>query len=365
MRSKRKLDHLNLSRLMEDGPVSTGFGDIHFVPNCLPELALSEVNTVTSFIGRKVEAPLLINAISGGVPEATGLNRALAYAARRMGIPMAVGSMTAALEDLAALRTFTVVREENPDGFIAANVSAGISPQLALEAVKLINADALQLHLNAPQEATMPAGEGDLSFRGFLDNIRAVVKISPVPVIVKEVGFGMAGAEACKLLEAGVKVLDTGGSGGTNFIRIESYRGNSSSAHPFYSWGLPSAVALLEVVESVNASHTGNSANGVEIVATGGIRSGLDVAKALALGAGIAGVAGPLVRSYYNGGKEAVLNHIYLLQSQLKQAMFMLGVREPAQLKNRPLVILGETGRWLELRGIEHSSLARRAVADI
>ncbi len=359
MRSKRKLDHLNLARLMDDGPVSPGFADIYFVPNCLPELAFKEVSTVSSFMGRKVQAPLLINAISGGVPEATGLNRALAFAARSMGIPMAVGSMTAALQDPAVLHTFTVVREENPKGFIAANVSAGIPPRLALEAVKLIGADALQLHLNAPQEGAMPAGEGDLSFRGFLDNIRAVVKASPVPVIVKEVGFGMARVEVRRLLAAGVKVLDTGGSGGTNFIRIESYRRNSNGSHPFDSWGLPSAVALLEVVESVN-TYSGNERAAIEVVATGGIRSGLDVAKALALGAGMAGVAGPLVRAYYNGGKEAVLKYLQLLHQQLRQTMFMLGVSEPEQLKNRPLVILGETGKWLELRGFDLSSLARR-----
>ena len=344
---------------MDDGPASTGFADIHFVPNCLPEIALTEVSTVSSFMGRKVEAPLLINAISGGVPEATGLNRALSFAARTIGIPMAVGSMTAALQDPAVLHTFTVVREENPDGFIAANVSAGVPPQLALEAVKLIGANALQLHLNAPQEAAMPAGEGDLSFRGFLDNIRAVVKTSPVPVIVKEVGFGMAAAEVRRLLAAGVKVLDTGGSGGTNFIRIESYRRSSSEAHPFYSWGLPSAATLLEIVEGVN-TYTGSEATAVEVVATGGIRSGLDVAKALALGAGLAGVAGPLVQSYFQGGQQAVLDYLLLLQRQLRQTMFMLGVSEPEQLKNRPLVILGETGKWLELRGVDLSSLARR-----
>ena len=356
MRGKRKLDHLNLAGLMDDGPVSTGFEDIRFVTNCLPELAFSEVSTVTSFLGKRVEAPLLINAISGGVPEAKGLNRALAYAARRMGIPMAVGSMTAALQDPAVLHTFTVAREENPDGFIAANVSAGIPPQMALEAVKLIGADALQLHLNAPQEAAMPAGEGDLSFRGFLDNIKAVVKASPVPVIVKEVGFGMAGAEARRLLAAGVKVLDTGGSGGTNFMRIESFRGNSAVTYPFFKWGIPSAATLLEVVDTV--SNTGTT---TEIVASGGIRSGLDIAKALAMGAGMAGIAGPLVRSYNKGGKEAVLNHLQLLVSQLRQAMFMLGVSEPLQLKSQPLIVLGETGKWLELRGIDLDILARRS----
>ncbi|MEW5922320.1 MAG: type 2 isopentenyl-diphosphate Delta-isomerase [Bacillota bacterium] len=359
MRRKRKLDHLNLVQFMDDGPVPTGFADIHFVPNCLPELAFTEVSTVSSFLGQSVAAPLLINAISGGVAEAEGLNRALAFAASRMGIPMAVGSMTAALEDQSVRHTFTVVREENPDGFVAANVSAGTPVEQTLEAVKMIGADALQLHLNAPQEASMPAGEGDLSFRRFLENIKAVVQASPVPVIVKEVGFGMAGEQARQLLAAGVAALDTGGSGGTNFIRIESARRTDSGTQPFFSWGLPSAAALVEVVEST-AGSGGNGGTGPEVVASGGVRSGLDAAKALALGASLAGVAGPLVRCYYQGGKEAVLDYLLLLQHQLRQAMFMLGVSEPARLKCCPLVVLGQTGRWLELRGIDLYRLAGR-----
>lgn len=359
MRQKRKTDHLNLARLIEDGPAATGFADIHFIPNCLPDLTLAEVSTVSYFLGEKFEAPILINAISGGVPESKELNRALAFAACRLGIPMAVGSMTAALEDPSVLQTYTVVREENPHGFIAANVSAGINPELALNAVELLRADALQLHLNAPQEAAMPYGEGDLTFRGFLENIKAVVKTSPVPVIVKEVGFGMAKEEALNLLEAGVTVLDTGGSGGTNFIHIESFRGNSREAYPFYNWGIPSAVTLLEVAEAVKM-YTGKRKTAAEIVASGGIRSGLDTAKALALGANLVGVAAPLLRAYYQEGKQGVLNCLHLLQHQLRQAMFMLGVQSPELLQSRPLVILGETGKWLELRGYNLRDLANR-----
>lgn len=358
MRQKRKLDHLNLANLMEDGPALTGFNDINFVPNCIPEISYGETNTAVSFLGRKFKAPFLINAISGGIPEAASLNRALARVARSMDIPMAVGSMTAALKDPAVLYTYAAVREENPDGFIAANVSAGIPPGDALKAVQLIKADALQLHLNAPQEVSMPEGEGDLSFRGLLDNIGAVVKSSSVPVIVKEVGFGIAQEQAKQIIATGANALDTGGCGGTNFIRIESFRGNYSGALPFYNWGIPSAITLLEVAQSLE---TGNSTAGeVEIVATGGIRSGLDTAKALALGAKMTGLAGPLVQAFYRGGEQTVLDYLMLLQRQLKQTMFMLGVKGLAELKNRPLLILGDTGKWLELRGIKLQRLARR-----
>ncbi|HAP31511.1 MAG TPA: type 2 isopentenyl-diphosphate Delta-isomerase [Firmicutes bacterium] len=359
MRRKRKLDHLNLARLMDDGPLPTGFADIHFVPNCLPELDFGEISTVSSFLGRNVAVPFFINAISGGVAEAKELNRALAYAACQTGIPMAVGSMTAAIEDRSLRHTFTVVREENPDGFVAANLSAGAKPHHCLTAVEMLRADALQLHLNAPQEVMMREGEGDLSFSGFLQNIMDVVELSPVPVIVKEVGFGIAEEQARLLQAAGAAALDTGGGGGTNFIRIESVRKSDTGAQPFFPWGLPAVVSLLEVVACTTRG--GNAGAAVpEIVASGGVRSGLDAAKALALGASLAGVAGPLVRSYYQGGREALLACLQLWQHQLRQAMFMLGVSKPALLKKRPLVVLGETGNWLALRGIDARHLARR-----
>lgn len=363
MRQKRKIDHLNLACILGDGPLASGFADIQFVPNSLPELSLAQVSTATTFLGRTFNAPLFINAISGGVREAIGLNRALARAARRLELPMALGSMTAALEDRSVLHTFSVAREENPDGFIAANVSAGIPAERALEAVKLMGADALQLHLNIPQEAAMPASEGDLSCKGFLDNIRAVVAASPVPVIVKEVGFGLAREQARLLLAAGVKALDTGGSGGTNFIRIENMRSSKGGAEPFYDWGMPSAASLSEVYEAVQQATAKNSNNSnvpAEIVATGGIRSGLDATKALALGAKMAGLAAPLLKAYYHGGEQAVYDCLLLIQQQIRKTMYMLGVEKPAALQKRPLVITGETGKWLELRGIDPGQFARR-----
>ncbi len=362
MRRRRKLDHLNLAQLMEDGPLSTGFGDIHFLPNCLPELDFAAVSTASSFLGREVAAPFLINAISGGVAEAEALNRALAAAARRLEIPMAVGSMTAALEEDALKRTFTVVREENPDGFIAANLSANAGPEQALAAIEMIGADALQLHLNAAQEVMMAEGEGELSFGGCWQKIREVVEASPVPVMVKEIGCGIAREEARLLAAAGVAVLDTGGGGGTNFLRIESARRKKGGTEPFFNWGLPAAVSLLEVVDAVAGLEAAGQTAPL-VVASGGLRSGLDAAKALAVGASLAGVAGPLVRSYYRGGLKAVLEYLQLWQQQLRQAMFMLGAGEPADLKACPLVVLGETGRWVELRGVNLQSLARRKSA--
>jgi isopentenyl-diphosphate delta-isomerase len=353
LRKKRKLDHLKLVQKLGDGPAQTGFEDIYFIHNCLPEMDPSEIDTTVQFCHHTSAAPLMINAVTGGIREAEKVNRAFAAVARKLNIPMAVGSQAAALEDPDARYSYEVVREENPDGFIIANIGCSALPEHACEAVKMIEADALQVHLNAPQEAMMPQGEGDLSFRGCLEKITGMVKTVSVPVIVKEVGFGMAKEQAVKLLSTGIKALDVGGKGGTNFIKIEGYRYNCEAAQPFLNWGLSTAVSIIEVVESTGFQ--------LEIVATGGIRSGLDVAKALSLGASLAAVAGPLVRCCYHGGETAVEQYLRQLLQELKQVMLMLGTPNLHALRQRPLVILGETGKWLERRGFDLCKYALRS----
>lgn len=352
MRGQRKLDHLRLAQSLGDGPAKTGFDDIHFVHNCLPEINSREISTDAVFCGEKFPLPLLINAITGGMEEGKKVNRALARAARQMGIPMAVGSQAAALELSDVCSTYQVVREENPGGFFMANLSAGASPEKVLQAVEMIRADAIQLHLNVPQEVTMPPEEGDSFFRGYLENIRCIAETSPVPVIVKETGFGMAREEALRLLDTGIAALDIEGKGGTNFIRVEEERKDSHGDDLFFQWGLSTAVSLVEVA--------GVAAGKADIVAGGGIRSGLDIARVLSLGAGMAGIAAPLVRCFYQGGEEAVIKYLQALEKQLRKAMLMLGAGDVYQLRKKPLVILGETGRWLEQRGISLQAFAMR-----
>lgn len=355
LRKRRKLAHLNLVQNLDDGPDSSGFEDIHFVHNCLPEINRWEINTAVKFCGWELKFPLMINAITGGIDEAAGINRSLAAVARKLGIPMAVGSQAAALQDREVEFSYKVVREENPDGFIAANVSAGLSPEEALNAVEMINADALQLHLNIPQEVMMPENEGELSFQGYLDNIRETVRSSHVPVIVKEVGCGIAREQAEQIISTGVAALDVGGKGGTNFILIEGLRHNGETAHPFLNWGLSTAASLAEVVHSA-----GLQAGQVDIVASGGIRSGLDTAKALALGGSLIGIAGPLVRCFFKGGEEEVEHYLLGIEKQLRQVMIMLGARNVSELREKPLVILGDTAQWLQRRGIDPDRFACR-----
>jgi isopentenyl-diphosphate delta-isomerase len=344
MRKKRKLDHLRIVQELSDGPGRTGFEDIHFVHNCLPGIDPVEIDLSSWFCGAKTASPLLINAITGGVAEAEAINGALARVSRKLGIPMAVGSQTAGIEDNSVRSSYEVVRQENPAGFLIANIGVSASVDYALKAIEMIKADALQVHLNTPQEIMMGVKEGEINCRDNLQKIVRIVKSSPVPVIAKEVGFGMAREEALLLVREGVAALDIGGKGGTNFIGVEGARreDGGSGVGPFLDWGIPTAVSLIEVAESVPPT--------IDIVATGGIRHGLDVAKALRFGACMVGIAGPLVRCFYQGGEATVFDYLTSLQTQLKQVMMMLGTRDLEALRQRPAIITGGTKAWLSDR---------------
>ena len=359
MRKRRKKEHLQFVQSLGDGPDTCGLEEVHFVHNCLPGIDPKEIDTTTSFCHKEIKMPLLINAITGGIPEAEEINRVLAGVARKLGIPMAVGSQAAALADKKNRASYTVVREENPDGFILANVSCIVSPQEAGEAVEMIEADALQVHLNAAQEMMMSEGEGDLFWRGYRQKIEQFAKTLPVPVLVKETGCGIAREQALVLIHTGIAGLDVGGKGGANFVLVESYRRGSSGdiddGQLFARWGLSTAVSLVEVVEVVEKAGVQ-----LDVVATGGIRSGLDVAKALSLGATVAGAAAPLVGCFYRGGEEAVEQYLLRLQRELRQTMLLLGAHNLTELRKKPLVILGDTGEWLKCRGIDLHRFARR-----
>ncbi|NLB18278.1 MAG: type 2 isopentenyl-diphosphate Delta-isomerase, partial [Syntrophomonadaceae bacterium] len=222
MRSQRKKEHLTIARQLGNKYNSCGFDDIALVPNALPELNLEEVDTAISFLGKNLSMPLIINAITGGVDEALTINGSLARLAAQHGLGMAVGSQTIALDDKELSKGFKIVRKENRDGLILANVAANTKPRVALQAVDMIEADGLQIHLNIPQELAMK--EGDRDFRGLLDNMAELARIAPVPIIAKEVGFGLSRETCQRLYGAGVRIFDVGGRGGTNFIAIEQAR---------------------------------------------------------------------------------------------------------------------------------------------
>jgi len=261
---------------------------------------------------------------------------------------MAVGSQTLAIHEPSLRPTFSVVREENPDGVILANVSALSPIDEALQAVEMVKADGLQLHFNVAQELAMP--EGDRDFRGVLDNVARLVKESPVPVIAKEVGFGFSREAAEKLLTAGIQHFDIGGKGGTNFVAIEDQR-QGLFAHEFDDWGIPTAVSLAELLTLEKHVH---------LTATGGIRTALDGVKALAMGAHLIGMAGPLLKLLINEGESALENYLQGFLYRLKAGVLLAGANSIEKLQQKPVIISGKTAHWLSARGIDINRWARR-----
>ena len=211
IRSRRKLEHLNIARRLDEHPYTSGLEDVHLVHNSVPELDLDEIDTAVTFLGRKLSLPLIINAMTGGIKEALDFNRDISELGVQFNIGIAVGSQTIALENRQLAESFKIVRKVNPGGLILANVAANTEPQMAVRAAEMIEANGLQLHLNVPQELAMR--EGDRKFKGLKDNIAEIVRISPVPVIAKEVGFGMSRETARQLFDLGVHILDLGGRG--------------------------------------------------------------------------------------------------------------------------------------------------------
>ncbi len=327
-----------------------GWEEVHLVHRSLPELALDEIDLSTVIAGVRLERPVLINAMTGGAEGVASINRELAGLAAELGLAMAVGSQTAALRDPGVVRTYRVVREENPRGVILANVGAGVSVADAQQAVAMLEADLLQVHLNAPQELVMP--EGDRDFRSQLARIEAMVRAVEVPVLVKECGFGLSRETARQLYEVGVRAVDISGRGGTNFAWIEAERGGEELDPGLLHWGIPSAAALAEVA-ALNLP-------GLDIVASGGVTYGTDAAKALALGAQAVGVAGALLRRHQEGGVQAARRYLEGLLRDLTRTMLLCGAPSVAAMQRSPVVITGELARWCALRGVDLKTLADR-----
>lgn len=348
MRSRRKIDHLNIAAALGAHPYGTGLEDVNLIHHSVPELDIDDINIKADLFGRTLGSPIIINAMTGGIDEAYEINRSLAEVAGEKNIAMAVGSQSIALENKEQDRSFRIVRKVNPNGVVLANMAASVQPSEALRAIEMIKADGLQLHLNVPQELAML--EGDRKFYGISDNVAEIVRQSPIPVIAKEVGFGMSSQCVRQLYEAGVRYFDIGGRGGTNFIAIEETR-QALLGEDFIPWGIPTAVSIVEAC-SLNLPIT--------VIASGGVNNGLEAAKCIALGADLVGIAGTLLKRLVDGGKAAVVREVERVQYQLQCAMLMTGARDLKSLQNKPLVVLGNTGQWLSARGIDITAMARR-----
>jgi isopentenyl-diphosphate delta-isomerase len=332
--ASRKADHIriNLSKNVQSG-LSNGLERFHFPHQALPEINLADVDTQTEFFGKRLAAPLLISSMTGGTKEAGAINRALADAAQSAGIAMALGSMRPALETAQLAATFRV-RSVAPDILLLANLGAvqlnyGYTPDDCRRAVDLVEADALILHLNPLQEALQP--EGNTRFAGLLLKIEAVCRSLPVPVMVKEVGWGIGAETARRLAAAGVAAIDVAGAGGTSWSQVEKFRARdrdgAKMAALFADWGNSTAESLTECRRALPE---------LPLIASGGLRNGLDIAKCVALGARLAGLAGPLLRSAVRGPK-AVEADIQRYLAELRVTMFAAGARDLAALQRIPL----------------------------
>lgn len=357
---KRKIDHIRicLGEEAQAKKATTGFEDIQLVHRALPETDKTKINLSTTFLGKKFSAPIIVGAMTGGTEEAIQINASIAQAVEKLGLGMGIGSQRAAIEDQTLEKTYKVARENAPNAFLIANVGGvqlvhGFGIKEVRRIVEMIDADAVAVHLNALQEAIQP--EGQTNFRGVLAKIAEVASALDQPVIVKETGAGISAEDAKALENAGVKAIDISGVGGTSFAAVEYHRApEKGSIHQFlgealWDWGIPTAVSLIEVAQTVK----------LPLIASGGIRSGTDIAKALALNASLASIVQPILQTAVKGVKETEDKLTFLIE-ELRNAMFLLGAEKISDLAKIPVVITGKTAEWLTARGFNLQKYAKR-----
>ncbi|MCE4627750.1 MAG: type 2 isopentenyl-diphosphate Delta-isomerase [Desulfurococcales archaeon] len=356
--SSRKLDHIRLTVERDvESRETTLLEYVRIVHNPLPEVDLEDVSLEKEFCGAKLGAPLMITGMTGGHPSTANINRVLGEVAESLRIAVGVGSQRAGIEDPGVEYTFRVMREAAPTAFVVANLGL---PQLAKSyslrearrAVEMISADALAIHLNVGQE--LYQAEGDREFSA-LSKILDIAESLGVPVIVKETGAGLS-REAVRLLyRLGIRCFDVSGLGGTSWIKVEAARAGSPDYRPpgelADRWGNPTALAIIETRDAAPSSY---------IVGSGGVRTGLDAAKAIALGADIAGMARPVLQAVMRGGREAALRFLKNIIYNIKTIILMTGGRRPEDLWRAPITLWGRL-RWeAEQRGIDVDSYLLR-----
>lgn len=358
---KRKAEHISISlkHNIQAREVTTGFEDAIFIHKALPEIDRHLIDLSATVFGHKFAAPLIVGAITGGTHEATKINATIAEVVEELGLGMGVGSQRAALEDKKLEESFAVTRKKAPTAFLVANIGGvqlvnGYGLKEVKKAMEMIDADALAIHLNALQETAQP--EGQTSFAGILEKVDRIADGLDKPIIVKETGAGIAAEEAKKLEAAGAKGIDVSGAGGTSWAAVEYYRAEELQdafrrrlGDVFWDWGIPTAVSIVEVSQTVS----------IPVVASGGVRSGVDVAKALALGSSLTSLSQPVLRAAVKGTRET-RDMLSLLMDELRNVMFLVGAGSIEALGKVPVVIVGKTSEWLRVRGFDVEPYARR-----
>lgn len=339
--SARKADHIDLCT---DGDVAfrrktTLFEEVEFIHDALPELAVGDIDLSVTFAGKRLRAPLVIAAMTGGVDRADAINRDLASVAEELGIGFAFGSQRPLLTD--GIRAGYIVRDVAPNALVFGNIgivqAAKAPSERIAELVDISGADAICVHLNPAMEVVQP--EGDDDFRGGLQTLARLVEDLPVPVIVKETGCGLSRSVGQRIRDLGVQWVDTSGAGGTSWVAVEVHRAagdQRSLGDRYWDWGIPTAASVAQL-----------SGLGLGICATGGMRDGLMVAKALSLGATCGGIARIFLQAQARGGRDEVRRVAQRTIDEIRIACLLTGSRTPAELAGKPLVLGDRLRRWV------------------
>jgi len=351
---KRKIEHIDIAITKEiRGPLTTWLEHVHLIHDAVPEIDFNEIDLSIEFLGKKLKAPIIISGMTGGHKDTAKINEALAEAAEKFGIAIGVGSQRAAIENPELEYTYSIVRERAPSTVVLANIGAaqivkGYDVDKILKAIDMLKADGIAIHLNPAQESVQP--EGEPFYKGFLKRLRDIAESINKPIIIKETGTGLSRESVAKLREIGIRYFDVAGSGGTNWVLIEKYRAHRRGesikekiAEDLSIWGIPTAASVIETRYAAPDSF---------IIGSGGVETGLDVAKIIVLGADMAGIAYPILKAYFADKLDEYLN---ALIHELRAVLFLTGSKDLNSLIKKPIVITGSLREWMIDRGIDRS----------
>lgn len=347
---ERKLEHIKIA-LKENvqfskkttGLEEVGFGGAELIYKALPEMKKVDVDVETEFLGKKFSAPLMAASMTGGIKEAEKINNDIAKACESLGIGMGLGSQRAMIENPKLTKTYKV-RKIAPAIFLAGNLGVAQAKEYPIrkieDVLKNVGADALCIHVNAAQESVQREGTTDFS-----KGVAAIDKLSKelgYPVIVKEVGHGISKEVAKELAKTKIAAIDVGGAGGTSWVAIDSMRNKKTVGigKTYWDFGIPTAVSIIETKAVFNKP----------IIATGGIRTGLDCVKAIVLGADLCGIALPILKAQQEGGVKGVQQYLEKIIEEIKIGMFLVGAKNLRELKKKKYLLFGKTKEWIEQR---------------
>jgi len=348
--SHRKADHIELAAKGDVGfeQTTTLFECVRLVHQALPELSTPAIDTSVELLGKKLRAPLVIASMTGGVERAEAINRELAAVAEARGYGFGLGSQRAMHLNAATGPTYRV-REVAPTALVLGNLGLVQAKQMSTAEIRAlaadVGADALCIHLNPAMEIVQPGGDRD--FTGGVATLRRLTAELDLPVVAKETGCGLSVRAADQLKQAGVRHVDVSGAGGTSWVAVEMHRARGEErelGRAFREWGIPTAASVIWMARA-----------GFEtVIATGGIVTGVDVAKAIALGATAAGIARPILQALTSGGRAAAEQFLDRVEAELRATMLLVGAGSLAALRSAPRIIVGELSFWLEQGSVDH-----------